>query len=171
MLEKVKEKSFYYLFIFFVAAIVMWFFEMLYSFIFNSKLVAPGILYGTWVPIYGFGLLFCLLFINKEKNKVYNFFKIVILATLLEFASTYYLSDFLGIHIWDYSHYPFNFDGRVALHTSLMFGVAGIIFVDVLEPLLKKAYDKLGMYANVTSMILLILFILDNILTFFFSVL
>ena len=59
-MEVKDKKGFcYYLYVFFSISIFAWLLEILYSLIFRSKLVSPGVLIGPWCPIYGTcGLLF-----------------------------------------------------------------------------------------------------------------
>ena len=160
-----KKDFLYYVFSFLIVAIIMWVPEMLYSLMFRFKLVNPGVLYGPWVPIYGVGYLFCLMLVDKKKSKIYNFFKFAIIGTIIELITSFILSGIFGVTVWDYSRYPLNFVGRIALHTSLMFGFAGYIFIYKLEPLFSKLYTHLGESGRRITICLMCLFILDLILT------
>ena len=46
--------------------------------------------------------------------------------------------------LWDYTRYRFQFDGRIALNPSIRFGLGGLFFLYVVQPLLEKLGKYLG---------------------------
>ena len=44
-----------------------------------------------------------------------------------------------GGWLWDYTRFSFNFEGRIALNPSIRFGIGGMVFLYLLQPLFKKA--------------------------------
>lgn len=166
-MKKISHKNSkiqYLLFCFFISSILAWVLEMFYSIIFRKKFVTPGVLYGPWCPIYGVTFIFLLLLINKKEKRIQNFFKIFIMAVIIEYFSSYISDKVFGRVIWNYSNYLFNIEGRVCLHMSLLFSMMGYFIMYYVEPLFKKIYNVLSSEIVIFNIELLILFIFDIIL-------
>ena len=43
----------------------------------------------------------------------------------------------LGQWLWDYNDYAYNFQGRVAVKSSLRFGIGGMVLLYCLQPILE----------------------------------
>ena len=114
-----------------------------------------GDMLGPYCPIYGLGaLLFLLCFgwlMRKKDVKWLNIVKPLLIfigcmavATAVELAATYVLEYTKGSWPWQtYSRYKYNFQARIALSTSLRFGLGGLIFLYLLQPLFEKWNAKL----------------------------
>ncbi len=143
------------LFICFVMyAIIGWLYEVflevvIYRWGFSNR----GVLFGPYCPIYGVGAVIFILFFNKYKkeSKQNAIIKIILLflgcmgiATLIELATTYILELTMGYWPWQtYSDYAIHFQGRIALSPSIRFGLGGILFLYVLQPLFERMLNKL----------------------------
>ena len=105
---------------------------------------------GPYCPVYGFGALMLLACLNgvRLKKKWYSpilvFLGTVILTTALELLTSYILEFATGHWLWDYTRYRFQFDGRIALNPSIRFGLGGLFFLYVVQPLLEKLGKCLG---------------------------
>ena len=67
-----------------------------------------------------------------------------------------------------YADYAINFQGRIALSPSIRFGIGGVIFLYLIQPLLDILTKKLGdKKTNIISIILLIIILIDCMYTFF----
>ena len=115
--------------------------EMIVAFIqeghFESR---QGVLYGPFTPVYGIGILVFYMFFNRIKTREKK--KIFLLAMLLG-GITEYLCSFLqekifGTISWDYSNWILNINGRTTLIHCTYWGVAGILYVTYIEPILPK---------------------------------
>ena len=158
---KNKKGFYYYLCVFFSISIFAWLLEILYSLVFRSKLVAPGVLIGPWCPIYGTcGLLF-FVFTKKEDHLMLNFIKIFLSAAFIEYLASYISEKLYNHIIWSYSKYIFNINGRICLHMTLLFTVIGISFLYIAEPHLYRIYKSHEKIFKIMSVILLVLFALD----------
>ena len=113
-----------------------------------------GFLFGPYLPVYGFGalvIIFCLQPLCKKKIRlgkwnitpVLVFLGIVVLTTALELLGSYIMEATQGNWLWDYRHYAFNFQGRIALNPSVRFGIGGMVFLYLLQPLFEKLADRL----------------------------
>lgn len=135
-----------------------------------------GVLFGPYCPVYGFGALlfiFCVrpLIKNKPKRKQLLMIPLVFLlcgiaATLLELFTSYLCEWFTGSWPWQtYSEYAINFQGRIALSPSIRFGIGGVLFLYILQPIFEKLINKLDKKKlNTVFFIVLGLFILDFII-------
>ena len=89
-------------------------------------------------------------------------------ATLIELAASYILEAATGSWPWQtYERYKYNFQARIALSTSLRFGLGGTIFMYLVQPLFDWILSKpnrktLNIIAAITAFIVL----LDCICTF-----
>ena len=167
MLKEIKRNYSYYLFSFFFVSISAWFFEVLYSLIFRSKLVNPGTLLGAWCPIYGISFVCFLLLISNKDNRLFNMLKIFIIAFVVEYAASYISGEIFNNVIWDYSNELFNINGRVCLKMTLLFTVAGYFCIYLIEPWLRRIYIKIGRKVKYLNIILIFLFCLDILCNIF----
>ena len=167
-MKYIKDNYKYLTFCFFVISILGWILELLYSLFLRGKLVNPGVLTGPWCQIYGVCFLLIIILVKKNHNKIYNIFKIFLIASLLEYISSYISDVFFNHIIWEYSNYPLNINGRICLHMSLIFTLFGYIMIYVINPFLSKIYLKNKITYNKISLILSILFCLDIILNIIF---
>lgn len=136
--------------IFLLYSVVGWIYEeILEVFIYRTGFTNRGFLFGPYLPVYGFGALVFLVFLyplKQEKRFGYAtplivFLGSMIIATVVELITSYGLSYF-GLRLWNYHHYPFNFQGRIALNPSVRFGLGGLLFLYVLQPIFDKIVAK-----------------------------
>ncbi len=146
-----------------------WLAETIYCFIIDKKFTYRGFLYGPVCPIYGFGAVIIYLLLGKDLsfsyaklNVVEVFFGGMILASILEYITSYILEKVFHVKLWDYSEHRFNINGRVCLLNSTLFGLLGVCIVEFVEPMLK------GMIGSVSSkityplaVIITIIFLID----------
>ena len=60
-------------------------------------------------------------------------------ATAIELAATYWMEYTVGSWPWQtYVDYKINFQGRIALSPSIRFGLGGLLFLYVIQPLFYK---------------------------------
>ena len=90
------------------------------------------------------------------------------IATGIELATSYILEFTMGSWPWQtYADYAINFQARVALSPSIRFGLDGVVFLYVLQPLFEKITKALGgKGVRVLAEVFLVVFILDCIYTF-----
>lgn len=132
-------------------AISGWIYEVLYTLgawgIFENR----GVLFGPWLPLYGFGgtLLYAVFYpILRGPAAPWRlclripliFVGLCVLTTLIELGASYLL-DAVGMdfrYLWDYGDRPMNFEGRISLSASLWFGVLGLALLYVVMPLYRR---------------------------------
>ena len=91
----------------------------------------------------------------------------MVVATAIELATSYILEAITGAWPWQtYVDYAINFQGRVALSPSVRFGLGGLLFLYVLQPLFERLVGLLSQETlNRVSTVLAILFVLDCAVT------
>lgn len=113
-----------------------------------------GVLFGPYCPVYGVGaLLFLLLFYRLLRDKSWKkrlvllpllFVGCAVSATLVELGASYLCEWLTGAWPWQtYVNYPWNFQGRIALSPSIRFGLGGLAFLYVIQPLLDRGFAAL----------------------------
>ena len=101
-----------------------------------------GFLHIPVLPIYGV-FAFIMLPIFKKYNGWFTvFFGGMAITTALEFVSSYIIEWVLGENLWSYASWNFNFQGRISLYSSLIFGILSLILIKGAYPLVKKFSSK-----------------------------
>ncbi len=176
---KKYEKYNNYIIYFMLYAMIGWIYEVflevvIYKWGFSNR----GVLFGPWLPVYGFGALIFIFTIyplikdKKNPQKLYYiplvFIGCMLSATLLELLTSYICEFFMGSWPWQtYSSYKINFQARIALSPSLRFGLGGTIFLYLLQPLFEKICNKLGDKTKIISYFIIGILIIDCIYSFF----
>lgn len=151
-IKETLEKYFMY---FMMYSVIGWLYEVflevvVYGWGFRNR----GVLFGPWLPIYGTGALVFILCLRRLKAKricigrinitpVLVFFGIMFIATAIELAGSYIMEYTSGDWMWNYERYAFDFEGRIALNPSIRFGLGGMLFMYVLQPLFERIIGKL----------------------------
>ena len=171
------EKHFIY---FVLYAIFGWLYEVflevvVYKWGFSNR----GVLFGPYCPVYGFGALAFIFTVypiikNKKGWKKWLWVPVVFLlcmliATAIELVTSYICEWTMGSWPWQtYADYKINFQARIALSPSIRFGLGGVAFLYLIQPLYEKITDKLGRQKiNIVAIIMAIILIIDMIYTFF----
>ena len=123
------------LWIYFIYAFLGWCTEVSYAATKTGKFVNRGFLNGPWCPIYGFGVVIVLSFLEPLKdNLLLLFLGSVALTSALEWLTGFVLEKLFAQRWWDYSNEPFNLSGYICLRFSLAWGFACLFVVDILHP-------------------------------------
>lgn len=131
-----------------------------------------GILYGWWTPVYGFGVVLILLIgklisrINLEKKLILKilitYLISMIILSLIELLGGYLIKIIFNQELWNYQKHKFNIGPYISLEMANMWGIASILVLYILKPII----DKLEKFIPKTiTYILIILFTSDIILT------
>ena len=98
----------------------------------------------------------------------------LLIATSLELATSYILEAITGSWPWQtYVDYKINFQGRIALSPSVRFGLGGVLFLYVLQPLFEKLHAAIEAHGGVkasriTALVIALVFALDLAATILF---
>ena len=132
-MEKVLEYALY----FFIYAILGWCVEVIHAALKRGKFENRGFLNGCWCPIYGAGVVLVLLSLTPININVFVLFiASLILTSVLEFIVGFILEKLFKTKWWDYSKEHFNIKGYVCLKYSILWGLACVIVVDLIHPMI-----------------------------------
>ena len=132
-----------YFLYFILYSIVGWCIEMIYCRICQGKWVDRGFLFGPYCPIYGFGAIILILSLQPfSANPILLFILSLILTTTLEYVTSYVMEKLFNAKWWDYSHLPFNINGRVCLLNSLEFAILSLFLIYLIH---RKVIDLINM--------------------------
>lgn len=157
----------YYL-LFMMYSIIGWIVEMIYTFIGNKKLVNRGFLIGPYCPIYGWGCMaITLLLKNITEYPVLVFFMTILICSVLEYSTSYFMEKMFKTRWWDYSNKKFNINGRICLNTMLPFGILGTLIMYLVNPILTKIVTSIP-YNNlkIIAMVTFAIYLIDNVASF-----
>ncbi|MDD6042783.1 MAG: putative ABC transporter permease [Eubacteriaceae bacterium] len=153
-LEKEKTNWKIWFLCFLVFCFIGWIYEIL---VFDLELgygfVNRGFLFGPWLPVYGAGGMLIILSMRNIKLRkikigktsitpVICFFAIILLCTTVELITSYAMELATGSWLWDYTNDFPNFQGRIALKSSVRFGIIGIIALYGIWPELDKGFKR-----------------------------
>lgn len=143
---------------FFIYAFLGWILEVIYAIIVEGHFVNRGFLFGPICPIYGYGALLLLFSLKGIKgNKFTKFMVATISFSLFEFIVSYVLEIWFHQRWWDYSEDFLNFQGRISLIYSLVWGMLGIVFTEKLHPMVCKKVEKISLKVKNSTQIIIIL--------------
>ncbi len=155
---------------FFAASLSGFLWEILIFFLKEGHFRNRGFLYGPWLPVYGTGaVLMYLLLSGLKRRPVKVFIYSVLLGTSLELMIGIILDFFWDLRYWDYSTYPFNFEGYICLASALGIGIAGVLWICLLSGILENLWFHVpAKIRHIVLTALAILFALDCIAALIF---
>ncbi len=122
-----------------------WCCETVYCSVIQKHFVNRGFLYGPLCPIYGCGALLVLFLLRDVSNSLIPLFLSgVVVTTVLEYLTSVLMEKLFHMKWWDYSHLPFNINGRVCLLNSCEFGALSVFVVRILHPAIVDLIGKLN---------------------------
>lgn len=169
---------------FWMYAVLGWIYEVfLEVVVYHWGFTNRGVLFGPYCPVYGVGamaFLLCFGKVMKHKSEgkavvkyllrpLLIFIGCMAVATLIELVTSYILEAATGSWPWQtYADYKYNFQARIALSTSLRFGLGGTFFLYIVQPFYDWLLSKPSRKAlNIIALAVLIIVIVDCIYTFF----
>ena len=161
--NKLKTDFFFYVWLFFLLAVFGWLWEGFLYLFKDDTYVNRGFLAGPWLPIYGIGgIMLEVLFHSWRDKPILTFVSSMILCSLLEYLTGWYLELTWGVKWWDYSSAPWNLHGRICLYSGLLFGLGGMVLVWMVSPLFYSLYRRIPQKIQAgAGMIVLVLFVAD----------
>lgn len=150
-----------------IYSVLGWCTEVAYAAVHRGRFVNRGFLNGPVCPIYGYGLLAVLLVLEPVKdNLAALFFGSMFLTSLIEFLIGFIMERFFKDKWWDYSNNPFNIKGYICLEFSIIWGVACVLVVDVVHPLIMRLINAIPYAAGKWILpALLIILVADAMMT------
>ncbi len=122
-----------------------WLYEFVYNITLSHRLHWRGFLTMPLLPIYGFSSLGIIMYVEPNiHNPFFVFIASMLVATAVELVTSVVLGKLFHVRLWDYAEWPYNFQGRVSLLSSLGFGGLGLLLVYVLHPMVAAALALVG---------------------------
>lgn len=184
-----KDKIFSYLFLFFRNTtngdfmyyyLNLFFINSFFGFLLETGLkllVFPGmnngVLFGPWIPVYGFGTIIVAYFGNLISQKIkcskfwraiLLFFSFVVLLSLLEWLGGVLIESVFHKEFWSYRNQKYNFGPYISLGMSLLWGGISMLLFYVVLPLEQKSIKKMPRWFSILALIIILI---DCVLTYF----
>jgi len=152
---------------FVIYAFFGWCLEVVYQAVEHGKFINRGFLNGPYCPIYGFGVIIvCGVLDPIKENIIVLYLGSVLLTTALEFITGFLLEKIFRQKWWDYTNERFNLRGYICLKFSLLWGVACLVTVRLIHPLVTAFVFKLPQTLGIILLsIILTGFLSDAIIT------
>jgi cardiolipin synthase len=165
--------EFYYIFyIFFLYCFFGWIYESCFVSIKSRSIVNRGFLNGPVIPIYGGGaLLIYMVLWDYRNNIILVFFAGVFITTVLEYITSLVMEMLFHMRWWDYSKWHFNFQGRICLAASLLWGVLSILLLLVFQPVIDYCIASIPRkIGEIVGYAVFVLFLTDIAITAVYTV-
>lgn len=144
-----------------------WSLEVVYQAVEQGKFINRGFLNGPYCPIYGFGVIIVVGMLEPIKNNlIILYLGSVILTSLLELFTGFILEKIFNMKWWNYSQDKFNLHGYICLKFSLLWGVACLIVVRLIHPLISVFVSKIPHTLGIIVIsVIMLCFVSDMIFT------
>ncbi len=134
-----------------------WIIEVIFHAVTLGKVINRGFLNGPLCPVYGFGMLSVLAAANSVEQAgliavktdsqdslgtLVLFLGGIVLATLVELLAGWLLDVAFHTRWWDYSDKPFNFHGYICLEFSILWGIAIMLVVRIIQPMVESSGSR-----------------------------
>ena len=143
-----------YLLEFIIACFLGWVYETVLTSVVEGRFVDRGVLPVPLLPIYGFFAVVMGLLITSDTN----WFKVFVIGTVgttvFEYICSIVTEKIFGYMLWDYFQWKFNFQGRISLFSSIIFGAFCVLFVKAVAPVSEKFHEKLPKGACIVTLAL-----------------
>jgi len=141
---------------FLIYSFLGWCTEVVYQALKRGKIINRGFLNGPVCPVYGVGVLAVFTFTksvlpaltamsesritgdNRLSDLLILFLLGMALATAVELVAGYLLDVCFHARWWDYSNVPLNFRGYICLRFSVIWGLAIVFVVKIIQPVMES---------------------------------
>ncbi|MEY8390781.1 hypothetical protein D3Z36_00540 [Lachnospiraceae bacterium] len=153
--------------LFFIYSFLGWCLEVVYAAAAQKTFVNRGFLNGILCPVYGFSMVFMLVFMDTLRGEwFYLFLGCLIVGTVTELLTGLMLEKMFHLRLWDYSGKKFQAGGYICWSASLVWGLLGIVVMKFLNPLFLAIIRELpGLPGMALLICLLLIFAADTVTT------
>ncbi len=128
-------ECFYLFYHFFLYSFFGWIYESCLVSFQKKKLLNRGFLNGPVIPIYGAGATVIMMVLDPiREHYVAVFFVGMLVASVLEFSTSWLMEKLFHTRWWDYSDWKFHLQGRICLGASVFWGVLSVTMELVFKP-------------------------------------
>ena len=151
---------------FFIFAIGGWLWETGLCLVQSGEFANRGTMLGPWLPIYGIGSLGIYALKPLKQHPVRLFLLCVAVTGVVEYIIGYVAIHFFGLRLWDYRGLFLNIDGIICFRSVVSFGLMGLVFHYLLEPMGEKLLCRIPERTiHAGCLVLIALFLSDCILS------
>lgn len=141
---------------FFIYAFLGWCVEVIFAALKEGRFINRGFLNGPLCPIYGFGVVTVVNFLKPVQDNLFLLFiGSVFITSAIELITGFVLEKIFHQKWWDYSEVPFNIGGYICPLFSLMWGIACLVVVDQIHPMIVDLVDFIPETASIIILIIL----------------
>ena len=134
--------------LFFAYAFLGWCIEVTLKYFQFHRFINRGFLAGPWLPIYGCGAALITIVVgglSPMDSSVGTAFVIsFVLCGIVEYMTSFVLEKRFHARWWDYSQKPMNLHGRVWIGNLILFGLGGVLIVELFNPLLFRLSESMS---------------------------
>lgn len=123
-----------------------------------------GLVYGPFNLLYGVGavVLSVCLFKFRNRGSWISFLGGMIVGSVVEYVCSFGQELVFGSRSWDYSHLPFNINGRICLLYSVFWGFLGVLWIKKIYPRMAKWILKIpNRVGKIATWVLVIFFVFN----------
>ncbi len=158
--------------LFFAYAFLGWCIEVTLKYFQFHRFINRGFLTGPWLPIYGSGAALITVAVKAltplESSVGTTFIVSFILCGVIEYMTSFVLEKRFHARWWDYSQKPMNLHGRVWIGNLVLFGLGGVLIVEVFNPLLLRLSEHMSLLLRESlALVLLLVFAADYVMSHF----
>lgn len=158
--------------LFFIYAFAGWCMEVILKYRQYHRFINRGFLTGPVCPIYGFGAVLITIVIGNlasvESGLIMTFALSFLICGAVEYLTSLILEKIFHARWWDYSQKPMNLNGRIWIGNLLLFGIAGVAIIHILNPLLYSVLDRIPLKTRqVLATVLLAIIAADFVISYF----
>lgn len=143
--------------------------ELLWCLLKNGYIESrSGLVYGPFNLLYGAGAVLMTLCLYKFRNRspIISFLGGMLVGSVLEYICSFGQELLFGSRSWDYSHLPFNINGRICLLYSIFWGFLGILWIKWIYPVMAKAILKIpNLAGKIITWVLVVFFVFNSFMT------
>lgn len=143
--QKIGDFSLYFVFYsFIIFSFFGWIYETTLLSVKNKTFINRGFLNGPLIPIYGFGGTIVYVTLFSIRDQWYTVFLVgMLIATVLEYVTSYVMELIFHTKWWDYSYYKYNLKGRIAVKPSLFWGFLSVVDLYLFGAIVTKIIDMI----------------------------
>lgn len=146
--------------LFLACSVFGWIWEVFLNIVVCGTYVNRGMLYGPWLPIYGFGALMVLGIALVCENPFQVFIVSAAACGILEYVTSLVMENIWKMRWWNYTG-AFNVRGRINLLVLLVFGCIGLFFYYVVVPNIAWFNGGMNRVVKVMTFVLLLILMVD----------
>lgn len=139
--------------------------ELLWCLLTNGYLESrSGLVYGPFNLLYGIGAVALSLALYRFRNRGswISFLGGMLIGSAVEYVCSWGQELLFGSRSWDYSHMPFNINGRICLLYSVFWGLLGVLWIKNIYPRMAKVILKIpNRIGKIITWILVVFFVFN----------